>query len=351
MSTTHRSPSFARIVAVASLLIAAVVVAPLPARAQPADKDGGDDAPGDDAQLYSCGKAKGPVSVSFKPDIELKDLLTWAMGFTCKNFIYEQGVLSRSKKLTIIAPNKMSAQDAYRLFLVGLSTMGLTVVPKGNVLKVIEESQAKGETVAIKRGGVGNNEEFVRLILRPNHVSAQDLADALAVVKSAQGDIKLVQKSGALIITDYATHVRDMITLTKELDKPSEGAGIYTIKVVYADAKQLSDMLGNILGTSATAGQPEPAKGNVKGRAPATAADIEAAVPSKILADDRTNSLIVVSNEAAYLRVRALVKRLDVPMETEGAGSIHVYPLENAKAEELSQTLNNDALPMIGRAS
>ena len=123
MSTTHRSPSFARIVAVASLLIAAVVVAPLPARAQPADKDGGDDAPGDDAQLYSCGKAKGPVSVSFKPDIELKDLLTWAMGFTCKNFIYEQGVLSRSKKLTIIAPNKMSAQDAYRLFLVGLSTM------------------------------------------------------------------------------------------------------------------------------------------------------------------------------------------------------------------------------------
>src|SRR5687768_1021111 len=81
----------------------------------------------DDPQLYSCGKAKGQVSVSFKPEIELKDLLTWAMGFTCKNFIYEQGVLSRSKKLTIIAPNKMSAQEAYRLFLTGLSTMGLTV--------------------------------------------------------------------------------------------------------------------------------------------------------------------------------------------------------------------------------
>ncbi len=327
-----------RSLALAGLIVA---VAAAPVAAQPADPDAAaDPASGEDAQLYSCGKAKGPVSVSFKPDIELKDLLTWAMGFTCKNFIYEQGVLSRSKKLTIIAPNKMSPQDAYRLFLTGLSTMGLTVVPKGNVLKVIEESQAKGQTVAIKKGSAANSDEFVRLILRPNHVSAQDLADALSVAKSAQGDIKLVTKSNALIITDYSSHVRDMITLTRELDKPLEGAGVYTIKVVHADAKTLADMLGNILGTSAAAGgAPVP---DAKGRgAKASAADIEAAVPSKILADDRTNSLIVVSNEAGYLRVRALVKRLDVPMESGGTGSIHVHPLENAKAEELAQTLNN----------
>lgn len=331
-----------------TLLLAGLVVvmSASPALAQtktdPAPAADADAAPGEDTQLYSCGKAKGPVSVSFKADIELKDLLTWAMGFTCKNFIYEQGVLSRSKKLTIIAPNKMSPQDAYRLFLTGLSTMGLTVIPKGNVLKVIEESQAKGSTVAIKKGGVANSEEFVRLILRPNHVAAQDLADALSVAKSAQGDIKLVAKSGALIITDYSSHVRDMITLTRELDKPMEGAGVYTIKVIHADAKTLADMLGNILGTSTAASGGAPAADAKGGRGgKTTAADIEAAVPSKILADDRTNTLIVVSNEAGYLRVRALVKRLDVSMETEGAGSINVYPLENAKAEELAQTLNN----------
>jgi len=298
-----------------------------------------DKAPGEDDKLYNCGKAKGQVSVSFKAEIELKDLLTWAMGFTCKNFLYEQGVLSRSKKLTIIAPNKMSAEQAYRLFLVGLSTMGLTVVPKGNVLKVVEAAQAKKETIPIKKSASGSSEDFMRLVLRPNHVAAQDLSDALSTVLSPDGEIKVVGKGGVLLITDYSSHIKDMVTLTRELDQPQEGAGVYTIKVVHSDAKVLADMLGNILGTAggaaAPAGSPTPGKGGRN-----SVAEIEAAVPSKILADDRTNSLIMVSNEAAYLRVRALVKRLDVPLETEGAGSIHVLPLENAKAEELAQTLN-----------
>jgi len=328
---------------------------PTPPKAPDKGKDtGGSAGAGDSATddaLYACGKAKGMVSVSFKPEIELKDLLTWAMGFTCKNFIYEQGVLSRSKKLTIIAPNKMTSEQAYRLFLVGLSTMGLTVVPKGNVLKVVESSQAKTETLPLKKGTPGASDEFVRAILRPSNVPAQDLADALGSMKSPEGDVKVIGRAGIVLVTDYAAHVRDMATLTREIDRPAEGAGIYTIKVLHADAKQLADMLGQVLGTTgggggggggAAAGAPPgaaaPAGGGKGGRT--TASDIEAAVPAKILADDRTNTLILVSNEAAYLRVRALVKRLDVAPENEGSGSIHVHALENAKAEDLAQTLN-----------
>lgn len=343
---THRSsPSRARrLAALAALVSFGALAAPTPALAQPKPTAAAADAedPADDPQLYTCAKAKGLVSVSFKPEIELKDLLAWAMSFTCKNFMYDQSVMSRSKKLTIIAPNKMTAEQAYRLFLSGLATMGLTVVPKGNVLKVVEASQAKTDTVAIKRGTPAATDEFVRLIIRPEHVPAQDLSDALSAVKSPEGDIKVIGRAGILLVTDYGSHVRDMATLAREIDKPSEGAGVYTIRVQYADAKQLADTLGQVLGTSggAAAGQPAPTPQPVKGRAATTAADIEAAIPSKILADDRTNTLILVSNEAAYLRVRALVKRLDVALETESGGTIHVHYLENAKAEELAQTLN-----------
>src|SRR5262249_39156929 len=63
--------------------------------------------------------------------------------------------------------------------------------------------------------------------------------------------------------------------------------------------------------------------------------------PSKILVDDRTNTLIVVSNEAGYLRVKALVDRLDIVLDTEGGAAIRVYPLENALAKDLATTLNN----------
>ena len=105
---------------------------------------------------------------------ELKDLITWAMSFTCKNFIYEAGILARSKKVTIISPLKMSPQDAYRVFLLSLSSMGLTVVPKGNVLRIVEAAQAKGETLPIfKKGTPGNSDEVVRAILRPTDPSSR----------------------------------------------------------------------------------------------------------------------------------------------------------------------------------
>ena len=318
------------------LALAAVLATPA-AHAQPAPTPAPatDPPPGEDAQLYACGKAKSSFAVTLKQETELKDLLTWAMSFTCKNFIYESSILQRSKKLTIIAPNKMTPQQAYRVFLVSLSTMGLTVVPKGNILRVVEAANAKSETVPIyKKGSPGNSDDVVRLILRPQHSSVDELASALSVVKSNIGVIQPVQKSGVLVVTDYSSHIRDMVTITKELDRPATGEGIYTILVKFADATQLAAKISEIIGTNmGGGGSPGKSSGGGPG-------EISAAIPTKIMADERTNTLILLSSEAGYLRVKALVDRLDVGIEGGDSGSIHVYALENASAEELAATLN-----------
>jgi general secretion pathway protein D len=318
------------------LAVAVLVAGAQPSFAQPAPPAPGtaDPPPGEDAQLYACGKAKASFAVTLKQETELKDLLTWAMSFTCKNFIYESSILQRSKKLTIIAPNKMTPQQAYRVFLIGLSTMGLTVVPKGNVLRVVEAANAKSETVPIyKKGTPGNSDDVVRLILRPQHVGVDEMSNALSVVKSNIGVIQPVQKAGVLVITDYSSHIRDMVTVAKELDRPASGEGIYTIQVKFADAVQLAAKLGEILGTT-TGG------GGMKGGGGGGGDGVAAAIPTKIMADERTNTLILLSSEAGYLRVKALVERLDVGIEGGDSGSIHVYALENASAEELATTLN-----------
>ena len=318
---------------VSTVVMAAVVLAARPALAQPAP--GGDAAPGEDAMLYDCGKAQKAFAVTLKPDTELKELLTWAMGFTCKNFIYESSILQRSKKLTVIAPNKMAPQQAYRLFLVGLSTMGLTVVPKGNVLRIVESANAKAETVPIYRSGTpANADDVARLILRPQHIAPEELSNALSVVKSNIGIIQPVPKAGVLVITDYSSHIRDMVTMTKELDRPASGEGIYTIAVKYADATQLVQKLTEILGTNMGMDRSGAGSGGKGGD------DVAAALPSKLMADERTNTIIVMASEAGYLRVKGLVSRLDVSIEGGDSGSIHVYRLENASAEELAQTLN-----------
>ena len=324
----------------AAVTAAAVLLSltPRTAQAQPA---GGDAVPGEDAQLYSCGKARGSISVTLKPETELKDLLGWAMGFTCKNFIYESSILQRSKKLTIIAPNKMSAQQAYRLFLVSLSTMGLAVVPKGNVLRVVEAGNAKGETVPIfRKGSPADSDDVVRLILRPQNIPAEELANALAVVKSPIGAIQPVARAGVIIVTDYGANIRNMVTLTKELDQPGTGEGIYTIQVKYADAVTLQQKLAEILGVGQGGNAGMGNFNGGKGQVALDTTTVAAAVPSKILADERSNTLILVASEAGYLRVKGLVERLDVEIATTSAGSIHVYRLQNAQAEELAGTLS-----------
>lgn len=319
------------------------------------DKDKKDkkDAPGEDAKLYSCAKTPKAVDVSFKPEIELKEILTWVMGFTCKNFVLDPRIVSTGKKVTIIAPNRMSPQEAYRVFLVSLSTMGLTVVPKGSVLRIVEAATAKSETVPIFKQGVPSDEDqMVRYILRPSYAQTETLRAALDSIRSPAGQ---VQAAGTMIIiTDYASQVRDMMSLAKSIDVPGNSDGVYTISVLHSDANALAQKLNDILGVASGAGAGGGPANAMKsgGRAAApqqpgappiapSAEDVSGAVPSKILVDDRTNTLIVVSSEAGYRRVKALVERLDILLDAEGGAAIRVYRLENALAKELATTLNN----------
>ena len=321
-----------------------------PAGEKPGDKPA---APGEDDALYSCGKKVGNVSVTFKPETELKDLITWVMGFTCKNFILDPRIVSTGKKVTVIAPLKMSQQDAYRVFLVALSTMGLTVVPKGNILRIVESATAKSETVPIyKKGSPADEDQMVRYILQPSYAQVETVRAALDTIRSQSGSVTAA--GNMIVITDYASQVRDMLSLAKSLDVPGNNEGVYTIPVLHSDATALATKLNEILGITVVGGTGAGARSPTAPNRPPTAGPTPApgasaggssepngATPSKIIVDDRTNTLIVVSNEAGYLRVKALVDRLDILLDTEGGAAIRVYPLENALAKDLATTLNN----------
>lgn len=336
-----------------SAALVCALLAPPAAYAQPAPTPppaGG----AQDEPTYKCGKQTGPVAVNFKPETELKEIIAWVMGFTCRNYILDPRIVSTGKKVTIMAPLKMSQADAYAVFLAALSTMGLTVVPKGNVFRIVESSTAKSETVPIYKQGVPpNQDQIIRYILRPSNTSVETLRLALDAIRSPAGSVATA--GNLLIITDYASQVRDMMSLARSIDVPGNTDGIYTIPVKHSDATQLAGKLNEILGLSAGGGgtgggKIPPGGGRINPNIPQQPGmpagggggdDVAGAVPSKIMVDDRTNTLIVVSGEPGYLRVKALVARLDIPLETEGGASINVYALQNALAEELATTLNN----------
>ncbi len=324
------------------LVVAALlVIAPRALHAQPVSEKPPAPVLGEDETLYSCKNRSGKATVSFKPETELKDLVTWVMGFTCKNFVLDPRIVSTGRKVTLIVPNQLTAADAYRVFLVALSTIGLTIVPKGHVYRIVEAAGAKKETVPfLGKGQPDGTDQVVRYVYRPTYAQPETLQQAFTALKSDAGDIQLI--GSILMLTDYGSHVRDMMSLAHLIDVPGGSDGIYTIIVEHADATKLAGTIGSLLGIS-----PTPAAG--KPGAPAVRET--AAVPSKILVDERTNTLVLAGSEAAYLRVKALVERLDPPLGVEGSASLHIYRLGSAISEELAKTLNDAISGQQGKAA
>ncbi|MCP4447088.1 MAG: type II secretion system secretin GspD [Myxococcales bacterium] len=347
-SNTHKQRSFLTTAVLAVLVLASTL------GVRSADADDSKDSAVLEESLYDCPEKqrKGKYVVSLKPETTLDDLIKWAMTFHCKNFVYSSEIGKRSAKVTIMTPKNMSARQAWRVFLVGLQSMNLTVVPKGNILEIVETSKAKGQAIPIFTKGVAPaTDQLVRVVLRPQHLSVDDLAKVLQELKSKNGQVTAIGKSGIVMVSDMGTNVAKMATLMMAVDEPVVGERLYMIKVHFADATELATRLTDILGTkeSPTASKPSTKRKKGKGRKEITrsgptsigASEVQSAVPSKIIAEERINSLVVVGSEAAYMRVKALVKRLDVGIDVEGAGRIHVYRLNHSKAEEMSQTLTS----------
>ncbi len=111
-------------------LVVLVVLAPRSARADP-ELVPISASPEDEPQLYHCKHKVGQVSVTFKPETGLDDLVTWAMGFTCHNFMYDPSYVQRGKKVRIIVPTTMTAHEAYQVFLGGAVDDGAHRRPEG----------------------------------------------------------------------------------------------------------------------------------------------------------------------------------------------------------------------------
>jgi hypothetical protein len=89
----------------------------------------------DDAPMYTCKVATGKIRAAFKPQTELKDLVTWVMGFSCKTVVVGAGV-DVATKVTILAPSPMTVKQALKLFTDAVDAAGFVVQDKGDDLVI-----------------------------------------------------------------------------------------------------------------------------------------------------------------------------------------------------------------------
>jgi general secretion pathway protein D len=260
-------------------------------------------------------------------DADLAELVNHISGLTGKRFIY--GAKVRQIKATVVSPEPVTLNEAYQAFLSILEVNGMTVVPEGRFLKIIDSAGITNAPTPIYSRGAPVPEEarFVTRLYRLQNVSSEEVVAVLNKFKSKEGDVTAYGPGQLLIITDTGPQVTRMIRIIEEIDIGGSGQRMWIEPVQYGTADEMAKRLNELFDLGAGAGQPGGKGGGGGGGGLA-----------RVVADPQTNSLIVVGTEESYLKLLELLKRLDT-RQTD-TGRVQVLPLQHAVAKDLAQTLS-----------
>lgn len=252
-------------------------------------------------------------------DADLAELVNHISGMTGKRFIY--GPKVRQIKATVVSPTPVTLAEAYEAFLSILQANGMTVVPHGQFLKIVDSGGVVTVDTPVYSVGapLPETDRFITRLYRVKHVNVDEVAALLNKFKSKEGDISVHAPGQLIIITDTGAQVQRMIRIIEEIDVGGAGSKMWIEPVHYGSASDVAGRINELFDLS-------------KGDATASGG------LAKVLADDQTNALIVVGTEDSYLKLLELLKRLDTERTTEG--KVHVLPLQHAVADELAKTLS-----------
>ena len=252
-------------------------------------------------------------------NVEIGVLVKFVSELTGKNFLIDDKVKG---KITILSPKKIPLEDVYKVFLSVLEINGFTVVPAGNIIKIIPVSQAKEKSLETrtKKELASPEDRMVTQIVALERANPDEIKRILDPIISKTSSVLSYPPAGILVITDYLSNIRRLQEIIAALDVEGAGNQISYIPMVNASASEVVKSLTAIF----QQGQ--------RGRA--TASDI------KVVPDTRTNSIIVLASGADTENVRKLIAFMDKDVP-RGESNIQVYRLQNSLAEDLAKVLNS----------
>ncbi|MBW1676042.1 MAG: type II secretion system secretin GspD [Deltaproteobacteria bacterium] len=217
--------------------------------------------------------------------------------------------------MTIISPTKISVKEAYRVFESVLEVHGFTTVSAGSVVKIVPSVQARSKNIEtrLREEAIDPEDKVVTQLIPLEYADPNELKKLFAPLISKSSVIISYPPTGILIVTDVLSNIKRLLRIVKTIDV-----------VEHATATTLVKSLTSIF----------QRKVRRKG-APVTPG-------VRIVADERTNSLIIAATEHDTVRVKQLIELLDKKIP-RGEGDIHVYYLQNANAEDMAKVLT--ALP------
>ncbi len=255
------------------------------------------------------------VTLNLK-DADINALIGTVAEVTGKNFIVDPRVKG---KVTVISSRAMSADEVYQVFLSILKVHGFAVVPSGEVMKIVPDVSAKQDSIPnVSDETPGRGDEMVTRVIQVDNVAAAQLVPILRPLVPQQGHLAAYPETNVLIISDRAENVARLVDIIRRVDKVSDSE-VEVIRLEHASAAEVVRILNAISRT-------QPAAGKGPGAGAQT-----------LVADERTNSVLLGGDRADRLRLRAIISHLDTPLERDG--NTKVIYLKYARAADIVETL------------
>jgi general secretion pathway protein D len=223
-------------------------------------------------------------------------------------------------KITVRSYDLLNEGQYYQFFLNVLQVYGYSAVTMSSgVIKVIRSKDAKSSNIPVVEGSPFDGDEMITRVMPVYNVPVRELAPLLRQLNDTAGGGNVVSHdaSNVMMLTGRAAVVNRLVEIIERVDKAGDEE-VEIIKLKYASATELVRIIDSVnksQGKSNSGGKSDP----------------------RVVADDRTNSIIVSGDVKARKRLINLVERMDSELET--SGNTRVIFLNYAKSEDLVKVL------------
>ena len=254
--------------------------------------------------------AQAQTTPNFR-DADIRKIVEAVGEVTGKTFILDPRVTA---KVTILSKTPMSPEAFYEAFLSILQVHGYIAITTGDVVKIIPDATARQHPNPPTTEGAAAD-DIVTQVIQVHNIGAAQLVPILRPLIPQYGHLAAHPGSNMLIISDRASNVKRLINIIRRIDLSTDD-DIEVVPLEHASSAEIVRVLTALTQAPRTDGMP---------------------VTTSLVADARTNSILIGGDKSGRLRLRALIAHLDTPLED--GGSTRVRYLRYADAENLATKL------------
>ncbi len=257
------------------------------------------------------------VAVINMQDADIRQFINQVSDITGKSFIIDPRVKG---KVTVISKEQLNDDEAYQLFLAVLHVHNYAAVPSGDVIKIVPSQNAKQDTIPFNVQQGKEGEEIITRVIAVENTPAAELVPILRPMVPQYGHLAAVPSANALIVSDHASNINRLEAIVSQLDG-AESEELFVMDLNDAWVGDVVDMLQSLT----------PVETGKKGGKASAYARV------RVVADERTNRLLIKGDKAARQRIVDLVRKLDAP--AKNAGGVQVIRLSYADAKDTAEIL------------